>query len=58
MKTRVGRAALGDKGLDCTLEVYVSEESEERVTVLRVGTQQGEAPRVRAVNSSEFGVRE
>ena len=26
--------------LDCAVEVYVSEESEERVTVLRVGTQQ------------------
>ena len=26
---------------DCTVEVYMSEESEEEVTVLRVGTQQG-----------------
>ena len=34
----------------------MSEESEERVTELRVGTQQGgEAPRVRAVKSFEFG---
>ena len=33
----------------------MSEESEERVTVLRVGTQQEwAAPRVRAVKSSEF----
>ena len=32
-------------------EVYMSEESEERVTVLR----QGEAPGVRAAKSSEFG---
>ena len=28
------------EGLDCTVEVYMSEESEERVTVLGVGTQQ------------------
>ena len=28
---------------------------EERVTVLRVGTQQGAAPGVRAVKSSKFG---
>ena len=33
----------------------MSEESEKRVTVLRGGTQQGEAPGVRVVNSSEFG---
>ena len=32
----------------------MSEESEERVTVLREGTQQGAAPRVRAAKSSEF----
>ena len=32
----------------------MSEEPEEEVTVLRVGTQQGEAPRVRAVKSFEF----
>ena len=32
----------------------MSEESAERVTVLRVGTQQGAAPRVRAVKTSEF----
>ena len=32
----------------------MSEEFEERVTVLRVGTQQGEAPGVRAIKSSEF----
>ena len=31
------------------------EDSEEEVTVLRLGTWQGEAPRVRAVKSSEFG---
>ena len=38
------------------MEVYRSEKSEEEVTVLRVGTQQGEAtPRVRAAKSSEFG---
>ena len=35
----------------------MSEEPEERVTVLGVGTEQGggTAPRVRAVKSSEFG---
>ena len=38
-------------GPDCTVEVYMSEESEEGVTVLR----QGAAPRVRAAKSSEFG---
>ena len=41
--------------LDCTVEIYKSEESEEEVIVLRVGTQQGEAPRVRAAKSSGFG---
>ena len=30
-----------DEGLDCTVEVYMSEESQKGVTVLRVGTQQG-----------------
>ena len=33
----------------------MSEEPEEEVTVLRVGTQQGGAPRLRVVKSSEFG---
>ena len=33
----------------------MSKEPEEEVKVLRVGTQQGAAPRVRAVKSSEFG---
>ena len=33
----------------------MSVESEEEVTVLQVGTQQGEAPRVRAVKNFEFG---
>ena len=32
----------------------MSEEPKEEVTVLQVGTQQGAAPRVRAVKSSEF----
>ena len=41
-------------GLDCKVKVYVSEESKEGVTVLRVGTQQGSARRVRAAKSSEF----
>ena len=35
-----GSATLADKGLDCTVEVYMSEESAEDVTVLRVGRQQ------------------
>ena len=40
------------RGPDCTVEVYVSEESEEGATVLW----QGEAvPRVRAAKSSEIG---
>ena len=37
------------------MEVYRSEKPEEEVAVLRVGTQHGEAPRVRAAKSSEFG---
>ena len=36
-------------GSDCTVEVYVSEESEEGVTAA------GAAPRVRAAKSSEVG---
>ena len=45
-------AALAEGGPDSTVEVYVSEESEEGVvTVLR---QRGTAPRVRAAKSSEF----
>ena len=39
-----------EAGPDCTLEVYMSEESEEGVMVL----QQGGAPRVRAAKSSEI----
>ena len=31
------RAALAEAGLDCTVEVYMSEESEEGVTVIRQG---------------------
>ena len=42
LKTRRGeRAALAEAGLYCAVEVYMLEESEEEVTVLRVGTQQG-----------------
>ena len=42
LKTRVGLECSISKGaLDCTVEVYMWEESEEGVTVLRVGTQQG-----------------
>ena len=33
----------------------MSEDSEEGVTVLQAGMQQGAAPRVRAAKSSEFG---
>ena len=50
----VAECNIGKGGLDCTVEVYMSEESEERVTVLRVGTQQGAALRLRAAKSSEF----
>ena len=39
------------RGPDCTVEVCMSEESEEGVTVLW----QGAAPRVRTAKSSEFG---
>ena len=46
---------MADKGFGCTVEVNRSEESEEEVTVLRVGTHQGAAPGVRTVKSSEFG---
>ena len=53
LKTRVGRerAALAEARLDCTVEVYMSEESEEGVTVIR----RGAASRVRAAKSSELG---
>ena len=52
LETKVGReCSISKEGPDCSVEVYMSEESEERVTVLR----QGEAPRVRAAKSSEFG---
>ena len=51
---RVGQeCSISRGGPDCTVEVYVSEESEEGVTVLR----QEEAPRVKASKSSEFGER-
>ena len=46
------RAALAKAGLDCTVEVYMSEGSEKGVTVIRDG---GAAPRMRAAKSSEFG---
>ena len=57
LKTRVGReCSISRGGLGFTVEVYMSEEFEEGVTVRRVGTQQGEeAPRVRADKSSKFG---
>ena len=53
MKTRVGRECSISKGeLDCIVEVYMSEESEERVTVLQVGTQQGGSSK--SESSQEF----
>ena len=52
LETRVTReCSISRGGPDCTVEVYVSEESEEGVTVLR----QGAAPRVRAAKSFKFG---
>ena len=40
-------AASAEGGADCTVEVYMSEKSQEEVTVLREGTKQGgTAPRV------------
>ena len=52
LETRAGReCSISRGGPDCTVEVYMSEEFEEGVTVLR----QGAAPRVRAAKSSEFG---
>ena len=42
LETRVRReCSISEGGLDCTVEVFRSEESEEGVTVLREGTQQG-----------------
>ena len=52
LETRVGQeCCISRGGPDCTVEVYMSEESEGGVTVVR----QGEVPRVRAAKSSEFG---
>ena len=53
LQTRLTReCGISRGGPDCTVEVYMSEESEEGVTVLRQG---GAAPRVRAAWSSELG---
>ena len=53
LETRVGQECCISRGeLNCTVEVCMSEESEEGVTVLR---QKGEAPRMRAAKSSKFG---
>ena len=42
LKTRVGQeCSISREGPDCTVEIYRLEESEQVVTVLRVGTQQG-----------------
>ena len=39
LETRVGReSSVSRGGLDCTVEVYMSEESEEGVTVIRQGS--------------------
>ena len=39
LETRVGReCSISRGGLDCTVEVYMSKESEEEVTVLRQGS--------------------
>ena len=44
LKTRLGReCSISRGGSDRTVEVYRSEESEEEVTVLRIGAQQGES---------------
>ena len=52
LETRVGReCSISRRGPDCTVEVCMSEESEEGLIVLR----QGASPRVRAAKSSEFG---
>ena len=54
LATRVEReCSISRGGPDCTVEVYISEESEKRVTVLR---QEGQLQE-RAVKSSEFGER-
>ena len=47
------RAALAEAGLDCTVEVYMSEESKEGFTVIR----QGASPRMRAAKSSDLWYR-
>ena len=53
LETRVGReCSISREGPDCTVEVYMSEKSEDGVTVL---WQREAAPRVRAAKSSEFG---
>ena len=56
LKTRVGpKCSISRRGPDCTVKVYKLEESDEEVTVLQVGTQQGTAPRARAAQGFEFG---
>ena len=52
LETRVGQeCSISKGGPNFMVEVYMSEESGEGVTVLK----QGAAPRVRAAKSSEFG---
>ena len=56
LEMRVGWECSISRGeADCTVEVYMSEKSEEEVTVLRVRTWRGVAPRVRASKTFEFG---
>ena len=43
LKTRMGRdCSISIGGPDCTVEIYMSKEYEEGVTVLQVGTRQEE----------------
>ena len=42
LKMRAGwECCIGIGGLDCTVKIYMLEESEKKATVLRVGTEQG-----------------
>ena len=53
LDSMLGReCSISREGPDCTVEVYMLEGSEERVTLL---FGRGAAPRVRAAKSSDFG---
>ena len=55
LKARMRReCCISRWGSDCAVVVYRSDESREEVAVLRVGTQQGEAPEVRAAKMDPF----